>query len=140
MLDFQTVDPTISSAERPYKQLPRLRFNAAPRQKWLGMRFSLDSELSEFDRDSSVTGTRFDLQPRITLPLRSAAWFLEPSASLRTTFYRLSDLGSGDNDDPDDSGLDLDWINDDDIQASYLPKTGNLSKRSSTVARPRSVE
>ena len=101
VLDFQTVDPTIASANRPYKLLPRVRFSAAPRQKWLGMRFSLDSEVAEFDRDNSITGTRADLQPRITLPLRSPAWYLEPSASLRTTFYRLSDLGSGENDNPD---------------------------------------
>lgn len=101
VLDFQTVDRTIASADRPYKQLPRARFTAAPRQKWLGMRFRLDSEVSEFDRDNSVTGTRVDLQPRITLPLRSPAWYLEPSASLRTTFYRLSDLGSDQNEDPD---------------------------------------
>jgi LPS-assembly protein len=89
VLEFQTVDPSISSEDRPYKQLPRLRFNAAPRHKWMGMRFSLDSELSEFDRDSSITGTRVDVQPRVTLPLRSRAWYLEPSASLRTTLYRL---------------------------------------------------
>ena len=116
VLDFQTVDPTISSAERPYKQLPRLRFNAAPRQKWLGMRFSLDSELSEFDRDSSVTGTRFDLQPRITLPMHSAAWFVEPSASLRTTLYRLDNTDPGEEEHPNrttpvfslDSGAFLD--------------------------------
>jgi LPS-assembly protein len=100
VLDFQTVDPTISSKDRPYKQLPRLRFNAAPRQKLLGMRFSLDSELSEFDRDNSVTGTRVDLQPRITLPMHSAAWFVEPSASLRSTLYRLDDTDPGDEEHP----------------------------------------
>ena len=101
VLDFQTVDPSIAARNRPYKQLPRLRFNAAPRQQWLGMRFAFDSELSEFHRDSSITGTRVDLQPRITLPLRSSAWYLEPSASLRTTFYRLDNTDPGEKDDPD---------------------------------------
>jgi LPS-assembly protein len=101
VLDFQTVDPSIASEDRPYKQLPRLRLNAATRHKWLGMRFSLDSELSEFDRDSSITGTRIDVQPRVTLPLRSTAWYLEPSASLRTTLYRLDNTDPGEEEDPD---------------------------------------
>ncbi|MEN8107280.1 MAG: LPS assembly protein LptD [Pseudomonadota bacterium] len=100
-LNFQTVDPTIASDDRPYKLLPRVRFTADPRQKWHGLRFGLDSELSKFDRDSSITGTRIDLQPRITLPLRSTAWFLQPSAGVRYTRYRLDNTDPGEEDNPD---------------------------------------
>ncbi|MFV1973395.1 MAG: LPS-assembly protein LptD [Thiohalobacterales bacterium] len=101
VLNFQTVDKTIAVADRPYKQLPRIRFSAAPRTSLLGLRFQLDSEAVEFDKDNTVTGTRIDLQPRISLPVRNAAWYADPSVSIRHTRYRLDDEAPGDPDNPD---------------------------------------
>jgi LPS-assembly protein len=121
VLDFQTVDPTISVADRPYKELPRIRFSAAPATRPLGLQFSLDSEAVEFEKNDTVTGTRVDLQPRLTLPIDKAAYYIKPEASLRYTRYRLHDPAPGNPDDPAritpvaslDSGLffdrPLDW-------------------------------
>jgi LPS-assembly protein len=101
VLHFQTVDKTIAVDDRPYKELPRIRFNAAPRTSLLGLRFRLDSEAVEFDKDNTVTGTRIDLQPRISLPVRNAAWYVDPSVSVRHTRYWLDDEAPGEPDDPD---------------------------------------
>jgi len=101
VLDFQTVDPTIDTNDRPYKELPRIRLNAAPRTSLLGLRFRLDSEAVQFEKDDRVTGSRVDVQPRITLPLHDAGWYIKPSASIRYTRYRLDDEAPGDPDDPD---------------------------------------
>jgi len=40
-----------------------------------------------------VTGTRFDIQPRLTLPIERDAWFLKATASQRFTYYALTDSG-----------------------------------------------
>lgn len=101
VLDFQTVDPTIDVADRPYKELPRIRFNATPKTSLLGVRFSMDSEMVEFEKDKTVTGTRVDLQPRLTLPVQGAAYYIKPSVSLRHTLYRLDDEAPGDPENPD---------------------------------------
>jgi LPS-assembly protein len=96
VLNFQTVDPTVAVVNRPYTELPRVRFNAAPAQSLLGMRFSVDSEVTQFDKDKSVTGTRLDLWPQLTLPLEHAGYYLKPSAGLRQTWYVLNDQQPGD--------------------------------------------
>ena len=100
VLDFQTVDKTIAADDRPYKELPRIRFNAAPRTSLLGMQFRLDSEAVEFQKDNRVTGSRVDVQPRITLPMHDAGWYFEPSASVRYTRYQLDDEAPGNPDNP----------------------------------------
>jgi LPS-assembly protein len=96
VLNFQTVDPTVSVADRPYMELPRVRFNAAPAQRLLGLQFNLDSEVTQFDKDKSVTGTRVDMLPQLSLPIERAAWYLKPSAGLRHTVYQLNDQPAGD--------------------------------------------
>jgi LPS-assembly protein len=116
VLDFQTVDPTIPAADRPYKELPRIRLNAAPDWHLAGLRFSMDSEATEFKKDQAVTGRRVDLLPRISLPVERAAYYIKPTVGLRHTLYRLDDTEPGDPDDPErttaiaslDSGLFFD--------------------------------
>lgn len=100
---FQTLDPAVTSAERPYKQLPQVTLSAAPDKSVLGMQFSIDTELNYFDHsDSSITeGSRLDIQPRISMPITTAAWYITPSASLRHTRYKLEDAATGTEDEPD---------------------------------------
>jgi LPS-assembly protein len=96
--DYQTIDPRIAASSRPYRRLPQIRFNATPLQRLHGLQFALDSELTEFDQDNRVNGTRLDIQPRVSLPVNRAAWFMEPALSLRHTVYRLDDVSPGDPD------------------------------------------
>jgi len=88
---YQTVDEAIEADERPYRRLPQFLFTADwPRFAW-GGKPSVDGELVYFDRDSSITGSRFDIHPRISLPVNRDAWFFYPTLSARYTYYSLSD-------------------------------------------------
>jgi len=96
VLNFQTVDPTVAVVNRPYMELPRVRFNATPAQRLLGLQFSVNSEVTQFEKDKSVTGTRVDMLPQLSLPIERAAWYLKPSAGVRHTVYQLNDQPAGD--------------------------------------------
>jgi len=96
VLNFQTVDPTVAVADRPYMELPRVRFSATPAQRLLGLQFNVDSEVTQFDKDKSVTGTRVDMFPQLSLPIEHAAWYIKPSAGMRHTLYQLNDQPAGD--------------------------------------------
>jgi LPS-assembly protein len=100
--DYQNVDATLSSLERPYKQLPQIVFSAMPEKRVLGMQASAEAELNYFTHGNStlVTGTRFDLTPRISLPLERPGWYIRPTVAVRHTAYRLENAGAGKPTDP----------------------------------------
>jgi LPS-assembly protein len=92
---YQTVDADIDEADKPYKRLPQFLFNWEPNHSRYGVRSKLNSELVYFDRDASVTGTRFDVHPRITLPVVRDAWFFKPTLAYRFTHYELNNQVAG---------------------------------------------
>ncbi|MEE9334336.1 MAG: LPS assembly protein LptD [Granulosicoccaceae bacterium] len=87
---YQTVDSTIDDIDKPYKRLPQFLFNWEPDKDKYGIRASVDSELVYFDRDASVTGSRLDLHPRLTVPIVRDAWFFKPTLAYRFTHYALN--------------------------------------------------
>ncbi len=93
--DYQTVDNTIAAADRPYRKLPQLSFNTRPGSRYGMLGYRLDAEYVNFDRDSSVTGSRVDIQPGLSLPLEGDAWFVTPSLSMRHTRYQLDNNTAG---------------------------------------------
>lgn len=111
--DFQTVDSSILPANRPYKRLPQVLFNANPRTRPYGLELNFASEAVQFDHTDLVKGSRLDLKPMVSLPLGGAAWFATPSAGVRYTQYNLDNQTAGLPDSPDrttpivsvDSGL-----------------------------------
>ena len=92
---FQTIDQTILDDDLPYRKLPQLRFNA----DWPGFKFGLEADLDAevvfFDRDASVTGTRFDISPSLTWPIVRSAWYVKPKISTRYTYYDLNNTEDG---------------------------------------------
>jgi LPS-assembly protein len=100
--DFQTVDPALTRADKPYKQLPQVVFNAAPESRLLGLKFSTRAEANYFTHSDGdiIKGTRVDVQPRISLPVHRAAWYLDPVVSLRHTAYDLDNTSPGEEDSP----------------------------------------
>ena len=88
---FQTVDPTIAPADRPYRRLPQLALRAEAEPRF-GVHAELAGEFVYFDRNASITGPRLDLQPRLSLPLSGDAWFLRPTYAQRFTYYRLNNV------------------------------------------------
>lgn len=113
---YQTVDRTLPGAARPYERLPQLLvFAQLPGGGDNRLNFRILGEGVYFDRPDSIVGTRVDLRPSISLPLRNPSAFLTPTLTLRYTQY-LVENAPGLEDDPNrvvpvasvDSGLFFD--------------------------------
>ena len=87
---YQTVDENIAPEKRPYQRLPQLTARWETAKDDLGVRASADAELVYFDRNNSVTGSRFDVQPRISWPVSGRSWFFTPALSYRFSTYSLN--------------------------------------------------
>jgi LPS-assembly protein len=100
--NFQTIDPTIRDENRPYEQLPTIVFDVAPARRLLGLKFEADAEANNFKHsgDVLVEGSRFDIQPRLSLPVYRPGWYIDPSLSIRYTGYNLDKNTTAGNDNP----------------------------------------
>jgi len=88
--DFQTIDDAIQPIDEPYRRVPQLLVHGNWPDRWLGMRFGLDGELVNFDRDVGVTGWRLNMAPKVELPFGHRGWFITPAVTLDHTQYDLS--------------------------------------------------
>jgi len=100
--NFQTIDPTIPPAKRPYEQIPTVLFDIAPPQRLAGMAFSADAEANYFRHSGEVLvdGGRFDVLPRVNLPVNRPGWYVNPSVGVRYTTYNLNNTAPGENKSP----------------------------------------
>jgi LPS-assembly protein len=89
LLDYQTTDPTLTPADEPYGKLPQLALVAATEQGKYGVTWDVAAELVRFQHDSLVQGTRLDLKPRVSLPLRGDGWFMTPALAWRYSQWEL---------------------------------------------------
>lgn len=92
---FQTVDKNITASNRPYRRLPQLLFNADWPRFSFGAEADLKAEVVYFDRTSSTTGLRMDIEPRLSFPINRDAWFFKPTVTSRYTHYNLNNPGAG---------------------------------------------
>ncbi len=95
----QTIDDAIPEDMEPYRRVPQLLLNG----RWkapFGLRFGIDGEIVNFDRDVGVTGWRLNAAPRIDLPVSRPGWFITPALQFDYTRYDLKDTLPGDEDDP----------------------------------------
>ena len=86
---YQTVDESIAANSRPYERIPQLTYDATAIARPAGFAFDLESELTRFDRRDSITGDRFNLQPRVSFPLDTYSGFFRPSLS---AWYRALEV------------------------------------------------
>ena len=100
---YQTVDKTIAGTSRPYNRLPQIIFDARLPNQPYGLNFDVRAEAVYFDRADSVTGSRFDILPGVSLPLRNSYAFVTPRVALRYTKYDLNNTLAGTNSSPDRS-------------------------------------
>jgi LPS-assembly protein len=98
---FQTVDPAIPPAGRPYGRLPQVLFRLQPKPFGPGLLGGLDAEYDYFDHNHRVHGQRIALRPTLNWPLRRSYGHLIPSASVQAASYSLVDT---DADRPSDPG------------------------------------
>ena len=98
--DYQTVDQTLAATSKPYKQLPRVRFNYRPPVGRRGVNLRLNSEVVYFDRRGEVgagfniTGMRADFFPTLRFPYRGEGAYFVPAVGLRYTQYSLQGAGA----------------------------------------------
>jgi LPS-assembly protein len=86
---YQTLDDSLAATSRPYQRLPQLQLAISD---WLGpagLQMGFSAEAVKFARAEGVVGTRLDLQPHISWPLRGAPGFLVPKLTFRHTQYAL---------------------------------------------------
>ena len=93
--DYQTIDPTIAPADRPYERLPAIDLSADSPWRPLGLESSLSATFVAFDQEARVTADRIDVQPDIRWPLRRNAFELTPRVGVRHTAWRLHDQDPG---------------------------------------------
>ena len=102
---FQTIDSTLSKANRPYTRLPQVAFSYRDDTLAGGntpLAYGVDAELVDFRKSGGfVEGRRIDLQPSISTPVRDSWYHLVPKASLRYTSYRLDNQTPGLSSSPD---------------------------------------
>jgi LPS-assembly protein len=89
---YQTLDPTLTTDDRPYERVPQLTF--ASQQRLGPLTFDFDSELVQFERADSDTGTRLHLRPALSSALEAPGWFLEPRLAWDYTAYNLNRVTS----------------------------------------------
>lgn len=100
--DFQSIDPSLASFDRSYRQLPQVLINVAPERRLLGLQASARAELNYFTHSNNarVTGARIDLVPRISAPVQRPGWYVDPAVAVRHTSYMLDNTAIGDPDRP----------------------------------------
>ncbi len=92
--DFESLDPTTVPDDLPYRRLPQVLLQAGQSLS-SGLFWDLRSELVQFERKDSVTGTRFDFRPEIGYRHEGSGYFIEPRLALRHTRYELEDTSPG---------------------------------------------
>jgi LPS-assembly protein len=94
--DYQTLDESTAIANRPYKRLPSLTLDAQP-EPWIeDLQTPVSLEITSFDRDDSVTGTRTHVISSLIWNASDSWYFFEPELQLAFTDYQLDD-NPGDN-------------------------------------------
>jgi LPS-assembly protein len=94
LLQFQTLDDQLLAADRPYAELPRLTA-AAHWQGNSGLGSALETELTDFHRDTGPTGWRSRVQPGLSFDYTRPGFYLRPRASWDFTAYRLQSAPTG---------------------------------------------
>ncbi len=96
--DYQTIDDTIVAEDEPYRRLPQVLLHA----DWpVGpLSFGIDSEVVNFDRDTGVTGWRFNAAPTVELDFSKPGWFVKPAVAFDYTRYALADTLPGEEANP----------------------------------------
>lgn len=93
--NYQTIDPTIPPASRPYRRLPQILVNAAQNIQDTDGLFQFRGEHVYFQRNNTVTSHRIDLKPDISWPIETAGAFVNPKVAFDFTQYFLQGEATG---------------------------------------------
>ena len=96
---YQTLDTTIPLADQPYQRLPQLLLTADSPSGPNRLHSAFEGEWVNFYRAGYVPGQpgaaqRLDLQPSVSLPLRTSYFYFTPKAAYRYTSWRLDNTST----------------------------------------------
>ncbi|NOZ11893.1 MAG: LPS assembly protein LptD [Gammaproteobacteria bacterium] len=96
VLQYQTIDDSISAANKPHKRLPRLTLKTKIPRKRGGPKFDFSGELVNFSHDVLVSGTRLDMTPSVSYPVETVYGYFKPKVAVRHTgYYGLENIPVG---------------------------------------------
>jgi LPS-assembly protein len=81
---------TLRDTPEQYKRLPQLLLHGYLPDQAMGLTYEMDAEYVEFDHNNKVEGQRFNVEPAISLPMGTAAFFATPRLALNHTQYNLT--------------------------------------------------
>lgn len=99
---FQTIDPTIPDALKPYSKLPQLLLNVGERSS-RGLEPQLSTELTYFHRriddgsGAEVNGARYKLAPSVAYRVEEPWGHFTPRVKVESLLYQLEGAGVGTN-------------------------------------------
>lgn len=107
---YQTLHPlNQADINNQYSRMPEIDFNGTSGYQPYGVRFSLNSSLTNFDEqknpfdytlDNPTVGDRLNVDPTMALPLHNDFFFFTPTLQANFTGYNLQRPNPGTNDDP----------------------------------------
>ncbi len=93
---YQTIDPTLSGIQIPYRRLPQINLNLNRSfDKFVPIDALVESESVYFQHSSLVNGQRFNFKPSVSVPLQTASAFITPKLSMQHTQYLLNNQAGG---------------------------------------------
>jgi LPS-assembly protein len=81
---------TLTDVPEQYKRLPQLLLHGSMPDQALGLTYEFDAEYVEFDHRDLVEGQRINVEPAVSLPMGTAAFFATPRLAYNHTRYNLS--------------------------------------------------
>ena len=95
MVNYQSINTTISDAALPYRTLPRVNLNFNHEFKSVvPLVTNMENEYVYFQQSNLVNGQRMHTRPSISTPLANASSFFTPKLSLDYTQYSLNNITS----------------------------------------------
>lgn len=92
--NYDSIDESISSSDRPHRRLPQVLFNLRETEAFGIAKIDMRNEFVYFEHSADTEGKRVDLHPGISFPFRTPASFVTPRLSVRHTEYRLNNQPS----------------------------------------------
>lgn len=90
MQSYQIVDDSLPAKFGPYRRLPQIFAQTMFPMQNLRPYFFASTEMTYFDRDSSVTGGRMEVIPTLSFPIIKSYAFIKPTIALRHRDYLLT--------------------------------------------------
>ncbi|HFD87907.1 MAG TPA: LPS-assembly protein LptD, partial [Gammaproteobacteria bacterium] len=86
---YQTIDPTIPLAERPYRRLPQITAEGDLPFLHDRLNLRLATDITRFTHDNAIEGRRYDFAPTLDYRWVTPGAFVKPSLAWHYTYYDL---------------------------------------------------